>query len=160
MTTIREIRIQEELWARSSVMRRAEWRATIDDLLHDAHLSPKYASYFLLVTPEEDATLIEFLDEEGELRESVTIPYGVTMLILDEYLKIIGRMDSEAHETRRLEALDMGKKVIHDTAARTLQRTFPDLAEDHATYRKLFSFLVALQIDTTKLVHARGHEMR
>ncbi|WP_394820920.1 UPF0262 family protein [Pendulispora albinea] len=160
MTTIRDIRVPEDLWERASFLRRAEWRATIEDLLHDARLSPKYAGYYLLVTPKEETTSIEFLDEEGEVRASVVVSHSVTEVVLREYLQIIKKMDLEAHETGRLEALDMGKKVVHDAAARELRRTLPDLAEDHATYRKLFTLLVALQVDTTKLVHARSHAMR
>ena len=158
--TIRDIRIQEDLWERASLLRRAEWRATIDDLLHDGRLSQKYTGHFVLAKLHADTTEFEFLDDEGEVRETVIFPHAATASLLGEYLQIIGRLDAEAHETGRLEALDMGKKVVHDAAARALQRAVPDLAENHATYRKLFSFLMALQVDTTKLIHARAHAMR
>ncbi len=160
MKSIRELRLDEDLWTRGSFLRRAEWRANIDDLVHDARLSHTYAGYYVLVKLDAASTVLEFLDEEGEVRETVSVPHALTEKILAEYLKIIGRMDNEAHETGKLEALDMGKKVVHDDAARALQRAFPALAEDHATYRKLFSLLVSLQVDTTKLIHARAHLLR
>ncbi|WP_394849005.1 UPF0262 family protein [Pendulispora brunnea] len=158
--TIREIRVDEELWNQATALRRAEWRATIEDLVQDGQLAPKYTGYFVLAKVSPDAAELEFLDDEGELREAVTIPFAITAHILSEYLQIITRMDSEAHETGRLEALDMGKKVVHDTAARALAQALPELAANHATYRKLFSMLVALQVDTTKLIHARAHLFR
>jgi len=158
--TIREIRVDEELWDGATALRRAEWRATIEDLVLDGELSPKYTGYFVLVKVRSEAAELEFLDDEGELREAVTVPFAITAPILTEYLQIIARMDSEAHETGRLEALDMGKKVVHDTAARALAQALPELAENHVTYRKLFSMLVALQVDTTKLIHARAHMFR
>src|SRR2546422_169144 len=97
--TIREIRVDEELWQRATALRRAEWRATIEDLVHDGTLSPKYAGHFVLVKVRGEAAELEFLDDEGELRETVIVPFAITAAILTEYLQIITRMDSEAHET-------------------------------------------------------------
>jgi len=158
--TIRDLRICDDVWDAAAPLRRADWRANIDDLVVDARLLPPYTDRYLLVTPGDDATEIEFLDDDGVVAERVIIPHAATAEELDEYLDVIRRMDAEAHRRDLLEALDMGKKVVHDAAAMALARAVPGLAEDHRTYRKLFTLLVALRVDTTNLAHARGHGFR
>jgi len=155
--TIRDLRIADDDWDTATPLRRADWRANIDDLVVDGRLVPPYADRYLLVTPRLDATELEFLDDEGVVAARVTLAHAATADELREYLDVIRRMDAEAHRRDRLEALDMAKKVVHDKAAVALARAAPGLAEDHRTYRKLFTLLVALRIDTTNLAHARGH---
>jgi len=54
-------------------------------------------------------------------------------------------------------AFDMAKKVVHDAGAKTLARALPELARDHETYRRLFSLLLAVVVDVTKLPGAIAH---
>ena len=51
----------------------------------------------------------------------------------------------------RLEALDMAKKLAHDSAARVLMDLCSPLFADHATARCLFSLLVSLHFDTGRM---------
>lgn len=160
--SVRDLRLAEEVWDHGSPMRRAEWRAAIDDLRHYAVLAPRFADWYALVTPEPASVRFEFLDEEGLVRETFAVPLTVLDPHVKEYLAIIRRLDEGAghRETSWVEAVDMAKKVVHDSAARTLQGTLDGLAADHETYRRIFTLLLALVVDTTELVHARGHRTR
>lgn len=157
--TLRDLRLAEEVWDGGTPMRRAEWRAAIDDLRHYAVFAPRFAEWYGLVTPEPASIRFEFLDEEGAVREATAVPLTVLDPHVKEYLAIIRRLDEGAghRETSWVEAVDMAKKVVHDSAARTLAGTLPDLAADHETYRRIFTLLLSLVVDTTELVHARGH---
>lgn len=156
---IRELRIDENVWNAGNHMRRLEWRASIDDLVSHASLAPPYAGHYVLLTEREGALMLEFLDDDGEVRELVTIPRTVLDPHVKEYLAIIKRLDEGAghREASWVEAVDMAKKVVHDTAARSLRAAIPGLTSDHETYRRLFTLILSLLVDTTLLVHARGH---
>ncbi|MFO0668928.1 MAG: UPF0262 family protein [Polyangiaceae bacterium] len=156
---MRDLRLAEEVWEHGSPMRRAEWRAAIDDLRRYAVLGPRFASLYGLVTPAPAAIRLEFLDEDGVVAESFDVPIAVLDPHVKEYLAIIRRLDEGAghRETSWVEAVDMAKKVVHDSAARTLATTLAGLAADHETYRRIFTLLLALVVDTTELVHVRGH---
>jgi len=78
---------------------------------------------------------------------------------VDEYLAIIKNMqasDASVHSSS-MYLLDMAKKVVHDAGAKTLARALPELARDHETYRRLFSLLLAVVVDVTKLPGAIAH---
>jgi uncharacterized protein (UPF0262 family) len=56
-----------------------------------------------------------------------------------------------------MEALDMAKKVTHDRAGRVLKRELRDFGFDLETSRRLFTLLLSLRVDTTRLVGIHGH---
>ena len=66
-------------------------------------------------------------------------------------------MLDEGSHSARLEALDMGKKVTHDRAARSIFERCGAIVPDHAAARRLFSLLTSLKFDTTKLHGLAGH---
>ena len=78
---------------------------------------------------------------------------------MDEYLAIIKRMHLEDQNDRsaRMHALDMAKKVVHDAGAKTLENALPRMAQDHETYRRLFTLMLALLVDVTKLPGTQPH---
>jgi uncharacterized protein (UPF0262 family) len=160
--SLRELHLNDDTWVGAAPMRRAEWRAAIDDLRHHAVLGPRFADLYALLTPEASRMRLEFLDDEGEVRETIDVPLAVLEPHVKEYLAIIRRLDEGAghRDAAWVEAVDMAKKVVHDSAARTLATTVPELSEDHETFRRFFTLFLALLVDTTRLVHARGHRMR
>lgn len=105
---------------------------------------------------------LEFLDDEGSVCDTISIPLALLEPHVQEYLAIIRRLDEGAghRETSWVEAVDMAKKVVHDTAGRALAATVPVLSDDLEPYRRLFTLLLSLVVDTTRLVHARGHSRR
>lgn len=157
--TIRELRLADDTWVGAGPMRRAEWRAAIDDLRHHARLAPRYRELYALVTPEPTRMRLEFLDEDGNVCETTIVPVEILDPHVKEYLAIIRRLDEGAghREASWVEAVDMAKKVVHDSAAKALAHLLPELSDDHETFRRLFTLFLSLVVDTTHLVHARGH---
>jgi len=51
----------------------------------------------------------------------------------------------------------MAKKVTHDRAGRVLKRELRDFGFDLETSRRLFTLLLSLRVDTTRLVGIYGH---
>lgn len=159
--TVRDFRLDDDTWASATPMRRAEWRAAIDDLRH-AKLDTRFTGRYALLTPEAAGMKLEFLDDEGAVCETIDVPLAVLEPHVSEYLAIIRRLDEGAghREASWVEAVDMAKKVVHDTAGRALASTVPSLSDDLETFRRFFTLLLALVVDTTRLVHARGHSSR
>ena len=58
---------------------------------------------------------------------------------------------------RDMEALDMAKKVTHDRAGRVLKRELRQFGLDFETARRLFTLLLSLRVDTTRLTGIHGH---
>ncbi len=159
---IADIRIHDPLWDDASELRRAEWRTLIVDLLDEAalfegrpatvlHLEPSFtnveAGGIMLRTDDPEAHPVEVWD-------------AALARHFDEYLGTIRQlMDENLHPMRR-EAIDMAKKVVHDHAARRLAERLPELSSSHEAHRRLFSLLVSLRTDTTKLPTSHRHTLR
>jgi uncharacterized protein (UPF0262 family) len=158
---LRDFRIDEDTWASATPLRRAEWRTAIDDL-RDAALSPRFTGRYALLTADASAMRLDFLDDVGDVHETVTVPLTVLEPHVKEYLAIIRRLDEGAghREASWIEAVDMAKKVVHDTAGRALAERLPDFSDDLEAHRRLFTMFLSLIVDTTHLAHARGHARR
>lgn len=159
MSGVADLRFDEALWDKATALRRAEWRSTIDDVLHGGVFGEPLQGRYLLVSHGDDSLVIEALDEDGYVQHTVTVPRAPLAEPVREYLAIIRSMDDGVRERDAswFEAVDMAKKVVHDKAAAVLAREAPDLSSDKHTLRKLFTMLFALMVDTTLLAHARGH---
>jgi hypothetical protein len=141
---VREIRVIEQLWVEASALRRREWRTLIADVLEGL------APHADLVVVGVDGDAIEFtLHAEGNIQQ-IALSRSLVGPHIDEYMAIVRTMVDDA-PAPRLEALDMAKKVVHDHAARALAEHAPALAHGHESFRRLFSLLVALCVDTTDL---------
>ncbi|MBW1831057.1 MAG: UPF0262 family protein, partial [Deltaproteobacteria bacterium] len=75
---------------------------------------------------------------------------------ITEYIDIV-RQIADADGVNQMEALDMAKKVTHDRAGRVLKRELRDVGFDLETSRRLFTLLLSLRVDTTRLVGIHGH---
>lgn len=78
---------------------------------------------------------------------------------LREYMRICIEMGqlAEGANSPNLEALDIAKRLVHNESAKTVQRLLKTLRPDHATARMMFTLLVTLHFDTTRLV--RPHHL-
>ena len=76
-------------------------------------------------------------------------------------MQIIGEMSklSVGGNSPRLEALDIAKRITHDEAGEAIASAMRGLP-DHATARRLFTLLVTLYHDTTRLAAPahKGHQ--
>ncbi len=89
----------------------------------------------------------------------VTLSHDILAPHIQEYVDIVRQLakTDATGGLARLEALDMAKKVCHDRAGRTLKRRCRDLGLDHVSARRLYTLLVTLRVDTTRLIGVHGH---
>ena len=107
----------------------------------------------------EQAIVLRLLDESGSTLAQERIPRDALATLVTEYVDIVRQIakDDASGGLARLEALDMAKKVVHDRAAQMLQHACEGFGMDHATARRLFTLLLGLRVDTTRLVGVHGH---
>ena len=86
----------------------------------------------------------------------VTIPHERLSEHITEYIDIV-RQIADADGLNQMEALDMAKKVTHDRAGRLLKRELRGVGFDLEASRRLFTLLLSLRVDTTRLVGIHGH---
>jgi len=113
----------------------------------------------LRIERSEQAFTLVGTDEVGETLETISVPFDKIADHVHEYVDVVRQMAKAAPtgSLARLEALDMAKKVCHDRAGRTIERACRKLGVDHPTGRRLFTLLVTLKVDTTRLVGVHGH---
>jgi uncharacterized protein (UPF0262 family) len=157
---IAKIEIDEHLIKDASEARRAEWNALIKEVVATQELSAAAgASVTLRIIVTEPMWVLELHGPDGQVEVRCEVPRDALSKHVAEYVDIVRQMsaDGVGASSSRMEALDMAKKVTHDDAGRKLQRLVRPLGADHETCRRLFSLMLALRIDTTKLLGIHGH---
>ncbi|MDH3199989.1 MAG: UPF0262 family protein [Myxococcales bacterium] len=147
--------IDERTLSRGSDAQHVEWDANIRELLakikdavdHDAALH---------ISVTEQHFVVEARSPRGNVLDSKTIPHELLSEHIIEYVDIL-RQIASAEGINQMEALDMAKKVTHDRAGRVLRRELRDFGFDHESMRKLFTLLLSLRVDTTRLVGIHTH---
>lgn len=147
------VRIVEEVWNAGTDLRRAEWRTLIEDWIDEGPVFPGQA-------PLKGVSLGPSHISVLSLRTTRTLWSPTMDSHAAEYLRTIRLLMDEPSHSSKFAALDMAKKVVHDNAGRALAALAPDVHDTHECYRRLFSLLVALRVDTTKLPTAHGHAAR
>jgi len=104
----------------------------------------------------EQHFVLEAKASGGDVLYSETIPHETLSEHITEYVDIV-RQIASAEGVNHMEALDMAKKVTHDRAGRVLRRELRDFGFDHEGTRKLFTLLLSLRVDTTKLSGIHRH---
>lgn len=156
---LREIRIDDRTWDEAEPNRRLEWRVSIDQMLADEAVAFPEEAGALAVTVSRSGALLELFDTNGASLGTAEIPRASLTEHITEYVDVVRQMDKvgEGAGSSRLEALDMAKKLAHDDAARTLKRLLKPIEVNHAGCRRLWTLLLTLLVDTTRLVGIRGH---
>ncbi len=149
------VAIDERTRAKGSEAQRAEWDASLRELLDAVRARGDFEAR-LQVSVTEKHFLIEAFSPGGELAATTTIPHELFAPHITEYVDIV-RQIADAEGVNQMEALDMAKKVTHDRVARVLKRELRDFGFDHESSRKLFTLLLSLRVDTTKLAGVYGH---
>ena len=157
---ITSVTLDPHLVADATDARRAEWKALIQEVVAGQEVSAAAgASMELGIAVTEPLWVLELRGPDGRAEARVEIPRDALAKHIAEYVDIVRQMsaDGVGASSTRMEALDMAKKVTHDDAGRKLQRLCRPLGADHDTCRRLFSLLLALRVDTTKLTGIHGH---
>ncbi len=155
---ITKVRIDDAVWDAAEQARRHDWRVSIADLVEAGGLG-KDGDALLHITPAQNAILLATFDEHGLPRDLLEVNHAALREHIEEYLAIIRRIESgETNDSSSvMHTLDMAKKVVHDDGAKTLAEALPNLARDHEGYRRLFSLILSLVVDVTKLPGAKAH---
>jgi uncharacterized protein (UPF0262 family) len=154
-----EIHIDAQNRQEASPTRRLEWDANIRELLDPGELVIREDAHGLRVTVTQQEFVLELEGSDAAPLATVAIPHDDLAEVVREYVDVVRQIASTDGPggLTRLEALDMAKKVTHDRAGRILKRRCRDLAIDHATARRLFTLLLSLRVDTTRLDGVHGH---
>ena len=147
--------IGERTLARGSEAQHVEWDANVRELLSKAGSQAEDVAT-LHVSMTEQQFLLDFRDDDDSELVTIIIPHELLSEHITEYIDIV-RQIADADGVNQMEALDMAKKVTHDRAGRVLKREFRDVGFDLETSRSLFTLLLSLRVDTTRLVGIHGH---
>lgn len=147
--------LDERLAERGSEAQQADWETSIRELLANAACNIEGPAT-LFIRLQERGFDLELAEPASGALGSVTIEHEQLAGHIDEYLDIVRQMTS-ADSLNQMEALDMAKKVTHDRAGRVLKKALREYGFDLETSRRLFTLLLSLKIDTTRLAGLRGH---
>ncbi|MGB5266661.1 MAG: UPF0262 family protein [Polyangiales bacterium] len=149
------VHIDERTLQRGSETQRVEWDAIVRELLSRAKSNIEEAAS-LDVSVTEQGFVIGFQTDRQQALGTIVIPHQLLSELITEYIDIV-RQIAEADGINQMEALDMAKKVTHDRAGRVLKRELRDFGFDLETSRRLFTLLLSLRVDTTRIVGIHGH---
>jgi uncharacterized protein (UPF0262 family) len=146
------IRLDPTLWQGAPETRRAEWRLAIHELLEECSLTvPPGASVLHVTVVPGETRLVLAASPERAHGLTLALPHAALTPHLNGYVDVCRQMADEGAASARLEALDMAKKLAHDDAAKALADLLEPLSPDHVTCRRLFTLLLTVHVDTTKL---------
>ena len=152
---LRDIRIDETAWNTAAPDRRREWKQLIRELLERQPADAEESLCLLLSPPIAGVFRLELETEEGYPLREILLPLKAILPHIEEYADICQQLAGlgEGISSARLEALDMGKRVVHDRAAKVLLEFCGTFLPDEETARHFFSLLISLHLDTTKMLH-------
>ena len=146
--------------ATASEVRQIEWEANIQELLEPGHAVFADGGSILAIEHTEQQFVLILRDDAGTEVARASLLHQTLRDGIIEYVDTVRQIASLDHEgggVTRLEALDMAKKATHDKIARILKRELRPLGVDHDTARRLFTLLLSIQVDTTRLHGVHGH---
>ncbi|MGB3052804.1 MAG: UPF0262 family protein [Polyangiales bacterium] len=147
--------IDERTLQRGSEAQQVEWEAIVREFLSKAKSTIEDAAS-LHVSVTEQGFVMSFQTDQEQGLGTIAIPHQLLSEHITEYIDIV-RQIAEADGLNQMEALDMAKKVTHDRAGRVLKRELRDFGFDLETSRRLFTLLLSLRVDTTRIVGIHGH---
>jgi uncharacterized protein (UPF0262 family) len=150
---LREILIDDATWSRGTPARKSEWRLAIREVLEEGRFNlPGDGPMEALLTVDPHHVRLEARAGGHGVAEAL-LPIEELRPHLSEYMNICLELSKlgVGSASPRLEALDIAKRLTHDEAAETVRRLCAPLGPDPGTARRLFTLLVTLLYDTTRL---------
>jgi uncharacterized protein (UPF0262 family) len=148
--------IDERTLQRGSEAQQVEWKANVRELLSKGQSAVGDERVTLHVSVTEQQFLLDLQGNDERPLGSLAIPHELLAEHITEYVDIVRQIES-ADGLNQMEALDMAKKVTHDRAGRVLKRELRDFGFDLEASRRLFTLLLSLRVDTTRLTGIHGH---
>lgn len=128
----------------------AEWRRALHELNHERGIRAvrELQNPTVEIVPRGELGFSLRLVADGELPVSVDLRRRHLQPHFDAYKEVIEHLLAPQGSTYGVEALDYGKKLVHDEAADFLKAALRDhLAIEHATARRLFTLLFLMGND-------------
>lgn len=132
-----------------------EMRVAIADLLHDNHFHPHCVEdgpYKLLLATEGQRLLLHITTATHEDIKTVSLPTQPFRSIIRDYFMICEsyREAVDMNDPRKIEAVDMGRRGIHDEGAQTLIESLEDRVDiNFSTARRLFTLITILHMKSS-----------
>ena len=149
MNQIEKISIDSRSLIRSENNKHARERAITDLLDSSSFGLASGTGPFSLDIEIADNKLLIAVNSNGSFLENIAIPLTPLRKIIKDY-HIICESYSEVvkiSDPRRVEAIDMGRRGLHNEGAEILEELLSDKVQvDFETVRKLFSLIYVLQI--------------
>ena len=150
-------RIVEVVLDERSVVRRNadiehERAAALRDLMEGNEFAPVSGHpgpFHLRIGLEEDRLVLDIRSAEAEPLERVMVPLQPFRGIIRDYFLVCGNYYAavRTHNPARIEAIDMGRRSLHDEGAELLRERIADrVAVDRETARRLFTLICVLHI--------------
>ncbi len=135
-----------------------EWDSIVVEFLADEEALFGVEADLLECVHAPQATLLTLKLGEKEVAQC-TLARNTLAHHVHEYVDVVRRLEqADSGEIgASVEALDMAKKLSHDDAARAVQEHCAVLAANHCAARRLWTLLLSLRLDTTRLLGVRGH---
>jgi uncharacterized protein (UPF0262 family) len=162
MAKIADLRFDDATWASGSDARKRDWKVLLRELVEHGEFADPLAGRYVLATPCDAHVRIEALDDDGAVVHEERVAWAPLKDAISEYVAIIDQLDGGGRhrDTEWFATLDMAKKVVHDRAVAALVTNGIRASSEPATLRRLFSLLFALRVDTSRMLHAKGHRER
>lgn len=129
-----------------------ERRIAIFDLLeanHFALVGDSSGPYDLHLSIEENRLIFDVRDRNGGPVRRIPLPLGTFRSVVKDYFKVCGSYFEAIKKgsAAQIEALDMGRKSLHDEGSELLRERLEDKIEmDSDTARRLFTLICVLHI--------------
>ena len=133
-----------------------ERRVAIFDLLENNYFAPKSSisgdylgPYNILIRMEDNRLAIDLYTETNNMLSTVVVPLSTLRAIIKEYFLICDNYYTAIKKasTRRIEAIDLGRRSLHDEGAEILRARIMDKIDiDFNTARRLFTLICIMQI--------------
>lgn len=150
---ISDIHLDDRLVVRRSPEVEHEMGVAIYDLLETNHFAPREAPpgpYHVVLAIRDGRTLVfDIRDETDAPLLEVSIPLTPFRRIVKDYFTVCESYYGAIRNApaSRIEALDMGRRGLHNEGAELLRETLADRIEvDEETARRLFTLICVLHI--------------
>ena len=145
------VTLDDKTLARRSPQIEQERKVAIYDLLGENHFQPRGSGggpYHLILGIEENRLVFDVRLSEGTEHGRVMLSLTPFRRLLKDYNALCESYNAALHDApSRIEAIDMGRRGLHDDGARLLrERLDGKIAIDFLTARRLFTLLCALSL--------------
>ncbi|MCW5773957.1 MAG: UPF0262 family protein [Rhodospirillaceae bacterium] len=147
-----DVQLVERNLVRRSAEAEHERKVAIFDLIESNSFEPKVehrGPYRLLLSAEETRLIFDVRDSEGGELARVPLALQPFRGIVKDYFKVCESYYQaiKSATPARIEAIDMGRRGLHDEGSRLLQSELAGRIDlDHDTARRLFTLLCVLHI--------------